>query len=195
MRNQLGSKSDGLGELGRLTRYSEGWKYPHTFSMESGKGYWRRYVIPKIDLGTGWAEYRGALRKVLAPFGALHPPPKNGADAVAAPKVKGNAKMIRLGMGAGLAQNTLKAGPQDATRLYPSGKRQLKPGRNLSMAHAPRAGKEVFCWDWNSRGGCPRGEKCERKHDSMGDKNLHCATAANRCGEEGIQLDRRACYR
>ena len=56
---QLGSKSDGLKGLKRLASYSGEWKYPNTFSMESGKGYWRRYVLPKIDLETGRAEYRG----------------------------------------------------------------------------------------------------------------------------------------
>ena len=134
---QLGSKSDGLEELKRLARYSEEWKYPHTFSMESGKGYWIRYVLPKIDLDTGRAEYRGALPKVLASFGLLHRPPRNGDDAEAVPKVEGKGKKVRLEKGAVLAQNTVTAGAQDMTRLYPAGKRLLKPESNLYMAHEP----------------------------------------------------------
>ena len=47
------------------------------------------------------------------------------------------------------------------------------------MAHAPRSGKDVFCWDWNVRVGCARGGKCDRKHASMGDKNLHWAVSAD----------------
>ena len=69
--------------------------------------------------------------------------------------MKGKAKRFAWN-GAVLAQNTLTDGAQDVTRLYPDGKRFLKPERNLSMAHAPRAGKEVFCWDWNIHGGCAR---------------------------------------
>ena len=73
---------------------------------------------------------------------------------------------------------TETAGAQDVARLYPDGKRLLKPGRNPSMAHAPRAGKEVFCRDWNIRGGCGRGDKCDREHDSVSDRNLQWTFAA-----------------
>ena len=88
---KLGSKSGGLKELKRLARHSEGWGYPHTFSMESGKGYWRRYVLPKIDLETARAEYRGALPKLSASFGLQNQPQKNGIDTEAVRKVKGRA--------------------------------------------------------------------------------------------------------
>ena len=57
---QLGSKSDGLMEHKRAARYSKGWRFPHAFCMESSKGYWRRYVLPKIDIGKGVEEYRGS---------------------------------------------------------------------------------------------------------------------------------------
>ena len=176
---QLGSKSDGLKELKRLARYSGGRKYPHTFSIESGKDYWRLYVLLKIDLGKWRAGHRGALPNAIASFGRLHPPPKIGADAEAEPKVKGKAKTKgRLRKGAGLAQNAVTDGSHDVTRLYPAGKRLLKPERNLSMAHAPRDGKEFFRWDWNSHGGCDRWRKCERKHESMSGKNLQWEVAA-----------------
>ena len=35
---QLGSKSDGLGELKRLARHSDGRKYSRAFSMDPGNG-------------------------------------------------------------------------------------------------------------------------------------------------------------
>ena len=142
--------------------------------MESGKGYWRRYVLPKIDLETGRAECRGSMPNVLASFGLGDQPQKLGVDAEAAPKIKGKPKQktnLRR-------SNTVAAGAQVVTRLYPAGKRLLKPERNLSMAHAPRSGKEVFFWGWNSHGGCVRGDKCGRKQDSMGAKNLHWAVTA-----------------
>ena len=86
---------------------------------------------------------------------------------------------------AALTQNTVTAGAQDVTRLYLAGKRLLKPERNLPMAHAPRAGKGVCCWDLDSHGGCARGGKCGRKHDSMGDKNTHWAVDAEMIGRGG----------
>ena len=60
---QLGSKSDGLEESKRLARHSQGRHFAHTFCMESSTGYWGIYVLPKIDLGTGRAEYRGRSRR------------------------------------------------------------------------------------------------------------------------------------
>ena len=88
---QLGNESDGLGELKRLSKNSQGWQFPHTFCMGSSRGYQRRYVLPKIDLETGRAEYRGALPKALASFGVangvLWKPPTEG-DGVK-PKGKG----------------------------------------------------------------------------------------------------------
>ena len=116
---------------------------------------------------------------MLASFGLLNRPQKNGTDVEAVPKVKGGAKRHpTLGKKAWLAQNTVTAGAQDVASMYHAGNRLLKPERNLSMAHAPRVGKDVFCWDWNSHGGCSRGDKCVRKHDIMSDKNLHCAVLA-----------------
>ena len=46
------------------------------------------------------------------------------------------------------------------------------------MAHAPRAGKDVFCWGWNSHGGFARCDKGDRKRDSMSDKHLRRTVAA-----------------
>ena len=93
--------------------------------------------------------------------------------------MKGRAeKPTRARKNAALNQNTVTAGAHDVTRLYPAGKRLLKPGRNFPTAHAPRVGKEVFCWDWNSQGGFPRGDKCARKRDRTSDKNLHWAFAS-----------------
>ena len=34
---QLGNKSDGLEELKRLAKHSQGWQFPHTFCMESSR--------------------------------------------------------------------------------------------------------------------------------------------------------------
>ena len=56
---QMGSEIDGLQESKRAASRSQGWKFLRTFSMESSKGYWRRFVLPKIDLEAGRAEYRG----------------------------------------------------------------------------------------------------------------------------------------
>ena len=63
--------------------------------MESIRWYWRRYVLPKIDLETGRAEYRGALPKVLASFGVLggvHTKIPDGTESV---KPKGKGKKGR----------------------------------------------------------------------------------------------------
>lgn len=92
---QLGRKSDGAKELKRLARHSDGRKYPHTFSMESIKGYRRRYVLPKIDLETGRAEYRGSLPEALASCVFQNQPLKTGTDVESTHKVKGKAKNIR----------------------------------------------------------------------------------------------------
>ena len=54
------------GKLKRPARYPDGWRPPRTFSMGSSRGYWRIFVLPKIDLETGSDEYRGALPKVPA---------------------------------------------------------------------------------------------------------------------------------
>ena len=127
--------------------------------MESSRGYWRRYVLPKIDLETGRAEYRGALPKVLASFGVANgvvwePPPEG--DGVK-PKGKG-----RKGKGGKTPVSTTITGADDVkplgqVRLYPAGKRLLKPERNLAMAHAPRSGEDAFCWDWYAHSGCSMG--------------------------------------
>ena len=55
-------------------------------------------------------------------------------------KVKENQKIK------GGRSNTATAGAQEVTRLYTAWKRLLNPERNLSTAHAPRLGKEVFFW-------------------------------------------------
>ena len=59
----------GMEELELLARKSQDWQCPRPFSMESSTGYWRRFVLPKVDLVTGRSEYRGALPKVLPPVG------------------------------------------------------------------------------------------------------------------------------
>ena len=105
---QLGRKIDGLEELKRLSRHSEGWKYPRTFSMVSGKRYWRRYVLPKIDLESGRAEYRGSLPEASASFGLRNQPRKNGVATEAVPKVNGKAKkQTRVIKNTALTQNTV----------------------------------------------------------------------------------------
>ena len=106
--------------------------------MGPSKGYWRRFVLPKIDLETGRSEYRGALPTVLASFGVMNsaagklPPEGDGVK----PKGKG-----RKGKGGKNPKSTTTAGVPEVVRLYPTGKRLLKPERNLAMAHAPRMGK------------------------------------------------------
>ena len=82
---QQGIKSGGSKELKRLARNSKGWQLPHTFSMGSSKDYWRRFVLPKIDLETGRAEYRGALPKALASFGVSGDAPKAPGDQTLPP--------------------------------------------------------------------------------------------------------------
>ena len=174
---QLGIKSDGMKESKRLARHSQGWQFPHTLCMESSKGYWGRYVLPKTDLETGRAEYRGALPKVLASFGAMAgmtTKPPDDTD-FGKPKVKG--RKCR-GKGGKPNANTLTSGGTEVTRLYPAGKRLLKPERNLAMAHAPRCGKYVFFWDWNAHGGGARTPHCDRKHETMSEENLHWAIAS-----------------
>ena len=85
------------------------------------------------------------MPKVLESPGIQNQPKKNGIDKEAVPKVKVMAKKpTRVGKSAAITQNTVTAGDQDVTRLYPAGKRLLKPERKLSMAHAPRPGKEVL---------------------------------------------------
>ena len=53
----------------------------------------------------------------------------------------------------------------------------LKPERNLAMAHAPRCGKDVFRWGWNTHSGCGRSPNCDRKHETMSEQILHWAVA------------------
>lgn len=116
--------------------------------MESSKCYWGRFVFPKIDLETGRAVSCGALRKVLASFGITAPNPKADkvTNEVDDPRPKGKGKRDKGGKGLKLVGAAVTAGLLDAPRLYPAGKRLLKPERNLAMAHAPRSGKDVFCW-------------------------------------------------
>ena len=111
---------------------------------------------------------------MLESFGLSAQKTQSCGDAEAIPwvKVTANAKTKWK------KSNTVTAGAEDATWLCHAGKRLLKPERNLSMAHAPCAGKEVFCWDWNSQGGCIRWDKCDRKHDTVSDQNLHWAGTA-----------------
>ena len=89
---QMGRKIDSLEELERLARHSHGWMFPRNFRMDSSKGYWRRYVLPKIDLETGRAEYRGALPEVLASFGVAAAGGTKPTNEVGAPKPKGKGK-------------------------------------------------------------------------------------------------------
>lgn len=134
-------------------------------------------MLPKIDLETGRAEYRGSLPKVLASFGVMagvNPKIPNGAETA---RPKGKGKKCR-GKGGKANADTLTAGGTEVARLYPAGKRLLKHERNLAMAHAPRCGKDVFCWGWNAQSGCGRAPNCDRKHETMGEKNLHWAVAA-----------------
>ena len=121
--------------------------------MESSKGYCGRFVLPKIDLGAGRAEYLGALPNVLASFGiaAVSGKGDKTANGVDDPKPKGNGKRGK-GRGGRAEGITFMAGVLDAPRLYPSGKRLLKPERSLAMAHARRVGQDVFFGGWNLRG-------------------------------------------
>ena len=175
---QLGSKSDGLKELKRLARYSKGWQFHRTFKMESSRGYWRRFALPKIDLETGRAEYRVALPEVLASFGVGPGGVKPGAEAGKILDTgKGRKTRRQKGKGEKEVANTT-TGAQEGGMLYHAGKRLLKPERNLAMAHAPRSGKETFCWDWNVHGWCGKVERCDRNRDATIEKNLHWAVAA-----------------
>ena len=96
---QLGNKSGGLGELKRLAQHTQGWQFSNTFCMESSRGYWRRYVLPKIDLETGRAEYHGALPKVLASFGLPNGgvwKPPSGNDGTKPKGKEGKVKAARI---------------------------------------------------------------------------------------------------
>ena len=64
-------------------------------------------------------------------------------------------------------------GQAHVERLYQGWKRLPNPERNLSIAHAPRDGKDVLRWDRNSRGRCKRAESCEWQHDHMWGNNIH----------------------
>ena len=64
------------------------------------------------------------------------------------------------------------------TRLYPEGTRLANPERNLAMARAPRAGKEILLWGRNIHGGRIKADKCERRRDLMSEQNLPWAVAA-----------------
>ena len=92
--------------------------------MESSRGYWRRFALPKIDLETGRAEYRGASPKVLASFGIASVIGKGdkAANGVDDPKPKGKGQRGR-GRGEKAAGSTVTEGVLDAPRLYPAGKR------------------------------------------------------------------------
>ena len=137
---QLGSQSDGLKESKRIARYLQGWQFPRSCCVESREWYWRRYVLPNIGLCAGRAEYLGSLQKLMASFGLSPTPVKPPTDLEANPNGIAEAKSkLKVGKG-----NTLTAGAQDAARLYPAGKRLLKPERNISMANASRAGKEFL---------------------------------------------------
>ena len=46
------------------------------------------------------------------------------------------------------------------------------------MGGAPRVGKEIFCWDWDTHGGCGKSDKCERLHGEMSEKDARWAVAA-----------------
>ena len=135
--------------------------------MEPMKGYWRRYVLPKIDLETGRSEYRGSLPKAIASFGFPDAQTKPPPDVGETPNPKGKAS------GKGKRGNTLTAGTQEMPMIYASGKRLMKPEGDLDMAHAPREGKEMFRRVWDSHGGCSKAEKFERKHDILSGQNFH----------------------
>ena len=149
-----------------------------------------RYVLPKIDSETGRSEYRGEMPEVLASFGAVAGGSAKIPADVATAKTMGKGKKGR-GKGGKPKANTLTAGGTVVARLYPAGKRLLKPERNLAMAHAPRCGKGVFCWDWNAHSGCGRVPNCNRKHETMGEKNLRWAVDAELIRRGDIKADLR----
>ena len=94
---QLGSKIEVLKGLRRLARHSQGWQSPHTFSMESSKGYWGRCALSNIDPETGGAEYRRELPKVLASFGVSASVGNKPTTDVEKPKPKCKGKWERKG--------------------------------------------------------------------------------------------------
>ena len=59
--------------------------------MESITGYWHRFVLPKIDLVSGRADYVGAFPEVLASFGASTVFRKAIGDQTLPPNLKGEA--------------------------------------------------------------------------------------------------------
>ena len=168
---ELGSKCDGLKELKRTARHSNGRSHPpRNFSMETSKGYWRRYVLPKIDLETGRVEYIGSLPNVVASFGASDADSKSQGDQVAVHNQKAKG-----GNGKYRGHHHSRRTRRRATK--PNWQTIAETERSSSMAHAPGSGKR-FPGGRNIHGGCGKGGKCERNRDMMSAKNLHWAIAA-----------------
>ena len=64
-----GSKSDFLNDLERSTRRSQGRESPPRLQYGIQQGLMGPFYLPRIDLQSGRAGYRGALPKSLGSFG------------------------------------------------------------------------------------------------------------------------------
>ena len=133
------------------------------------------FPLPKIDLGTGRAEYRSGLRKAIDSFGVAAAAGHKPTTEVETPDPKG--KEDGGGRADKQATNSLTAAGQEPARLRPAGNRWLKPERDLPMAHAPGEGINLLLGLGRSLG-CSRTDKCDRRRDAMREKNWRWAIAA-----------------
>ena len=90
------------------------------------------FALPEIDLETGRAEYRWALPKVIDSFGVDASAGNRPTTEVETPNTKGKMRNGRPIRKPETRRHHVAHGP---LRLYPVGKRLLKPERHLAMRY------------------------------------------------------------
>ena len=150
---------DDVVEIRRLAlnRHPDGciiWQPPFSFDMSSGKGYWRRNIIPRLEAGVERQGYALAMEKVIG-------------------KSTGNGR----GRGKGPPNSTVGGANKE---LFPLIEKLQKRETNLALQNCPRkAGSGVaMCLDVNPHAGCDRGNDCRFCREYFGGENAHWCVVA-----------------
>ena len=181
------------------------WRGPSTWKIRSSKGFWRSILLPELQDESKRQESKAAFGRYLARRrggrnrtagnGLLtetemdtFPPVNNGHGASVSPNKRGKRRV---------SANSNNSGNIGARKVIVA-KRMSQSERNQAMANAPvdSTGKP-FCWDFNSKLGCCRGQGCPNAHAVFKNKNLHWTIEAelarrggHRYEKQGLPLEK-----
>ena len=127
------------------------WKFPVTFKMTNGLGFWKSRIVPRLE--------RKVEREMLQ-SAIPYAPGKRAAG-----REEDEDEGVEKGQDCATA-NSFRS-------MYPAGRKLTMQENRDSTPLAPQINGKVLCWDFSSWGGCPNGKDCPRLHQTMKLQGLH----------------------